>query len=94
MPGSTLDQLPKLRSPTKKTGGRSWARRLPAAKPVLPVVEIKKALKLLKGAGKSLAAIELLSGGGFRVVASAHGVTKDQPPPEPKTNPWDEILDE
>ena len=60
----------------------SWARRIdppPAKKPSLPVIEVKKAMKLLKGAGKSIAAIEVLPDGGFRILATGQGALTQEP---------------
>ncbi|MFE3837536.1 hypothetical protein [Pseudogemmobacter sonorensis] len=87
-----LSKLPQPVDLPKKAGG-IWAkvRAKPVKKIILPVVEVKKAMKLMKGAGKSLAAIELMPEGGFRVIAAG---TAAAPAPEPPSNPWDDILDE
>ncbi|MBJ2151568.1 hypothetical protein [Paracoccus sp. IB05] len=79
MTGSTISRLPRLNPPASGAGGRNWAKQSPPAKISLPVVEVKKAMKLLKGAGKSLAAIELMPGGGFRVVAAVQSKNKGLP---------------
>lgn len=56
----------------------------------LPVVEAKKAISLLKGLGKSIAAIRVFPDGGFVVIAAgktshAEAISDD--------NPWDRMLD-
>jgi hypothetical protein len=85
----TLCSLPTLPIKTKKPF--AWARKSKATnpKPSLPVVEVKKALRLLEGLGKAVFAIEVLPQGGFRVVASAEVV---QPTSEHAPNAWDDVL--
>ena len=90
--GGTIQKLPSL-SPAKSAGFLNRVRRtVPKAPKVsLPAAEIKKAFKLLEGQGKSVAAIEALPGGGFRVIAAsktADGAAK------PSENPWDAMLDD
>lgn len=85
--GGTIQKLPH-QSPAQTAGflkrvGRN-ASKAPEAS--LPVVEVKKAIKLLAGQGKSVAAIEVLPSGGFRVIAAAKGEAKKPP------NPFDEVL--
>jgi hypothetical protein len=89
---SAKAKLPNLMPPAKPAVAFVWAKRSPDPKPakaVLPTVQVKKAIKVLKGAGKSLAAIELLPGGGFRVVAKGQGAPAPQSKPP---NPWDDWI--
>lgn len=90
-----LSMLPQQTPAKKKAGGFAWGKlkAKSAGKPVLPVVEVKKAIKLMKGAGKSIVAIELMPQGGFRVVAAGQPQPASPPSDQPP-NPWDEILDE
>ncbi len=87
----TLCRLPAMPAKTKKSF--AWARKSKAInpKPSLPVVEVKKAAKLLASLGKSVCAIEVLPNGGFRVMASAEVV---QPKLELAPNAWDDVLDD
>lgn len=78
--GGTIQKLPH-QSPAQSAGflnrvGRTAPK---APKASLPMVEVKKALKLLAGPGKSVAAIEVLPSGGFRVIAAAKGEAKKPP---------------
>ena len=78
----TLSKLPSLQFPATKAGDMSWAKRTvssAAKKPSLSVVEAKKAIKLLKGVGKSIASIEVLPDGGFRIVATGQGAPTQEP---------------
>lgn len=58
--------------------------------PRFPVVEAKKAITLLRGLGKSIAAIRMFPDGGFVVIASGKA-----PPAEAISddNPWDRMFD-
>ena len=84
-------KLPPLQPSGKKPF--TWARRQKATdtKLVLPVVELKKAAKLLAAMGKSIGAIEVMPHGGFRVEAVGKpGPSAPVPPP----NPWDDLFNE
>ena len=87
---SVLEELPSP-TPANSAGFFKRVRGLKAKpqKVTLPVVEVKKAMKLLRGQGKSVAEIVVLAGGGFRVIASAKNTTEavDQ-----ASNPWDDVL--
>lgn len=85
--GGTIQKLPH-QSPAQTAGflnrvGRNAPKGPRAA---LPMVEVKRVVKLLAGQGKSVAAIEVLPSGGFRVIAAAKGEAKKPP------NPFDEVL--
>jgi hypothetical protein len=88
---SAVSSLPPLPTKTKKPF--AWAKNAKATKPKpsLPVVEVKKAAKLLATLGKVICAIEVLPHGGFRVVASTEVV---QPTSGHAPNPWDSVLDD
>ncbi|MBL9062589.1 hypothetical protein [Tabrizicola sp.] len=87
----TLFSLPAL--PAKAEKSFAWARKSKTInpKPSLPVVEVKKAVKLLASVGKAVLAIEALPHGGFRVIASAEVV---QPTLKHAPNAWDDVLDD
>lgn len=95
MPDGTLSKLNTPHPPVSKAGGLSWAKRiapLPAKKPSLPVIEVKKAMKLMKGAGKSIAAIEVLPDGGFRILATGHAAPVQSTSQETTLNAWEEWI--
>lgn len=51
------------------------------------VADAKRAARLLEGMGKSVSSIELLPGGGYRIVAGS-----DASAPVAGENPWNEVL--
>lgn len=55
-----------------------------------PVVEAKKAITLLKGLGKSIAAIRMFPDGGFVVIASGKATPAEALADD---NPWDRMFD-
>ncbi|WFE75657.1 hypothetical protein [Roseinatronobacter sp. S2] len=64
----------------------------PSAKrsPRFPVVEAKKAISLLRGLGKSIAAIRMFPDGGFVVIASGKATPAEAISEE---NSWDRMFD-
>lgn len=64
----------------------SRARQLGPPKSKLSAPELKKAVSAMEKLGKSVAAIEALPGGAFRVL-----LHKTDAPPE--VNPFDEVLE-
>lgn len=85
---SALAALPK--SNAVKAKPFSWIKRARALTPVdgkLSVVEMKKAVKVLHGLGKSVSGIEGKPDGSFRVLV------QHDPDKAPDQNPFDEVLE-
>lgn len=85
---SALSLLPKGKIPqTKPFDWIKRARTLAPANGKLSVVEMKKAVKVLHGFGKSVSGIEGKPDGSFRVLV------QHDPENAPDQNPFDEVLE-
>lgn len=73
-----------------QTGRMEWARRISkqSLKKKFSVVEVKRAMNLLAGQGKTPSAVHVRPDGSFRIDI----VPPDQAATNPDENPWDEEL--